>query len=405
MTAFFKDVPEEPPNSILGVALECKQDLYPDKINLTVGAYRTEEGQAHVLPCVRQSEEFLLNENLDHEYLVQDGLSEFNRCAQRFMFGADSQPVLDKRVYTIQTVAGTAAVNLGAELIHRLFPGRMLFMPDVTWPNHPVIFKAAGVPSGKYRYLDQRGTGFDFEGMITDLQAIPEGSIALFHSCAHNPTGVDPSEEQWRVILQTCIARQILAFFDNAYQGFVSGDYIKDAFAVRLFAEAGRELLAACSFSKNFGLYGERVGALHVIASDATEVPRIASILRALARPIYSTCPSYGARIVAHVLSDPARSAAWAEQCAAMAHRLNTTRLLLYKTLVEKRVAGRWEHVVEQKGMFSFSGIPAVAVQCLKAEHHIYMLSDGRISLAGLNKSNIERFVDALGEVLGRKTE
>lgn len=400
MAAFFKDVREEPPNTILGVNLECRLDPYPEKINLTIGAYRTDCGDSHVLPCVREAERFIFESQMDHEYLVQDGLPEFNRAAALLMFGAEG-PVGDGRVYTIQAVAGTAAVRLGVDVCAKLVPGAKVLMPDVTWPNHPCICDAVGVAHSKYRYLDSKGVGFDFDGMLEDLTAAPEGSVALFHSCAHNPTGVDPTEEQWGAILGVVQARRLLPFFDNAYQGFVSGDPIIDAYAVRLFAAAGLEMLVACSFSKNFGLYGERIGALHVVVSSAVEVPRIATVVRALARPMYSTCPSQGARIVAHVLSDPQRTAEWHKQCADMAHRLTTIRHVLHDKLLQRNVKGTWEHILAQRGMFSFSGIPVDAIGKLKKEHHIYFLNDGRISLAGLNMHNVDRFVDAVAVVLG----
>lgn len=190
-------------------------------------------------------------------------------------------------------------------------------------------------------------------------------------------------------------------FFDNAYQGFVSGDPHKDAFAVRLFAEAGFEMFVACSFAKNFGLYGERVGALHVVVSDASRISAISSQLRVIARSLYSTCPAHGARIVATVLGDPVRKLAWEEQCAVMANRLNAVRQQLYDALVRQNVKGTWSHVIKQRGMFSYTGIPASAVARLKAEFHIYMLSNGRISLAGLNENNVERFVDAIRVIMG----
>lgn len=401
MTDFFKDVPEEPPNVILGVNLECRADPFPDKINLTVGAYRTDDGATYVLPCVRDAEEHILRAHLDHEYLVQDGLPEFNRCAQLLMFGEDSKAIQEQRVYTMQAVAGTAAVRLGTELCHKLFPRRKVYIPDVTWPNHISICHATGVPMGTYHYLDVSGVDFDFEGMILSLKNAEENSIVLFHSCAHNPTGVDPTDEQWQAILEIVKSRNLLPFFDNAYQGFVSGDPTTDAYAVRLFAEAGLDMIVACSFSKNFGLYGERVGALHVLVHSKHEVPRVATVCRALSRPLYSTCPSHGARIVAYVLSDPQRAAVWREQCAAMANRLTEIRHVLRNKLVAKNVRGTWDHIVKQRGMFSFSGIPAAQVIQLKKEHHIYFLTDGRISLAGLNSHNVDRFVDALAAVLG----
>lgn len=401
MSHFFENVPEEPPNSILGVNQACKVDPFPEKINLTIGAYRSEDGKAYVLPSVRAAEDHILNAHVDHEYLVQDGLAEFNKVAQIFLFGANSSPFVENRIYTIQTVAGTGAVRVGVDLIHRLYPGRPLLIPDVTWPNHNTIAQAVGVAIQTYRYLDDAGVGFNFQGMLDDLEAAEENSILLLHACAHNPTGVDPSIEEWKKIVEVVKRRHLLPFFDSAYQGFVSGDPTLDAFAVRLFVESGLELLVAASFSKNFGLYGERLGALHVVVPRAEEVPRVASICRALARPLYSTCPTHGARIVAHILSDPKLSQEWLNECNGMAQRLLSVRSLLYEKLKEKNVRGNWEHIVKQKGMFSFSGIRGENVERLKKDHHIYFLSDGRISLSGLNQHNIDRFVDALKDVLG----
>lgn len=242
----------------------------------------------------------------------------------------------------------------------------------------------------------------DFQGLIEDIAAAPAGSVVLLHMCAHNPSGVDPSDEQWQEILRIVREKNLLPFFDNAYQGFVSGDPNVDAYPVRLFAEVeGMNMIVACSFAKNMGLYGERCGALHVVCHDTAQREAIASQLRSISRAIYSTCPAYGARIVSHVLNTPALKTLWLSECAAMATRLDTVRKALFELLVQKQVKGTWSHVVAQRGMFSYTGIGREHVLRLRATHHVYLLETGRISLAGLNTHNLERFVDALVDVLG----
>jgi aspartate/tyrosine/aromatic aminotransferase len=398
---FFDNVPLAPPNSILGTAQECKNDPFPEKINLTIGAYRTEEGAPYVLPTVRKAEEEMLSEHQDHEYLGQDGLIEFTSVAKKLMFGDDSKLISENRVHSIQSIGGTGTLRLISSFLKSVMPDSLCLIPEVTWPNHPVVLTASGITHGKYRYLDESGCALNFSGMIEDIKAAPVGSMILFHSCAHNPSGVDPNEEQWREILEVVKANNLFPFFDNAYQGFVSGCPIKDAFAVRLFADAGLELVVACSFSKNFGLYGERLGCLHVVTSTEDQCVRVGSQLKALARSLYSTCPSYGARIVARILGDPVSKVAWEAECASMANRLTHVRHSLFDALTAQNVQGTWDHIIAQQGMFSFTGIAKEAVLRLKTEFHIYMLMDGRISLAGLNQSNIGRFVESLKEILG----
>jgi len=331
MSGFFGNVPLEPPNSILGLALECKRDPFPDKIDLTIGAYRDDSGKPAVLACVRDAEATLFTEKPDHEYLSQDGLPEFNKAAQVLMFGQGSRVISESRVYTIQGISGTGSLRLACDFIAAHLPNRTVYIPEVTWPNHPTMLAAAHVPQATYRYLDAAGTSLNFAAMLADISSASEGSIVLMHNCAHNPTGVDPNENEWRQILAVVQQRNLLPFFDNAYQGFVSGCPTKDAFAVRLFAEAGLEMIVACSFAKNFGLYGERVGALHFVCGSAGEVDKVASQLRALARVLYSTCPAYGARLVAAVLGHDESRAHWEEQCRAMAERLNGVRASLYQ--------------------------------------------------------------------------
>jgi len=258
-----------------------------------------------------------------------------------------------------------------------------------------------------YRYLNENDTAINFDGLLEDIEAAPPKSIILLHACAHNPTGIDPTDEQWGKILEVIKAKNHIPFFDNAYQGFVSGDTNIDAYSIRLFASSGIEMFVACSFAKNFGLYGERIGALHIFSEekDCEIIPSISSQLRCISRAMYSTCPAYGARLVGTVLSNQELKSQWESECNGMAMRLNLVRKALYDSLVKNDVLGTWEHVINQRGMFSYSGIPAWAVQQLRERYHIYMLSNGRISLAGLNTNNVETFVQALKEILGTNTK
>jgi len=351
---------------------------------------------------VRLAEEEIQRRQYNHEYLNQDGLAEFNACTQKLMFSEDHVVLKEKRVFTCQSVSGTGSLRLCMEFIKASFPAdTIVYIPSVTWGNHPAMLAAAGIPQREYAYLDAAGTGLDFSSMLRDISDAPVGSIILLHAIAHNPTGVDPAQEEWNQLRAVMKQRQLLPFFDNAYQGFVSGDPQKDAYAVRSFAANGMEMLIACSFSKNFGLYGERVGAVHAVVSDGSLCDNVASQLRAASRVLYSSCPTYGARIVATILADATLSQQWAADCITMSSRLNAVRQSLHDRLVAINVRGTWGHVIKQRGMFSYTGIPKHAVQRLKDDFHIYMLSNGRISLAGLNQGNIARFVEALKEVLG----
>lgn len=318
------------------------------------------------------------------------------------MFGEDSPILRDGRIYSIQGLSGTGSLRLACDFISSFLPSSTVYYPDTTWPNHPTMLASAGVKkTATYRYLDSTGCALDFDGLVEDLSQCPEGSIILLHLCAHNPTGVDPTDEQWHRIIDIIKTRKLLPFFDNAYQGFVSGCPHKDALAARLFAETGLEMIIACSFAKNFGLYGDRVGVLHMVTADTAPVSSIASQLRVVSRALYSTCPTHGARIVARVLGDPALKTLWEQECKGMADRLSGIRGKLHAELLRLNVKGTWDHVVAQRGMFSYTGISAPVVKRLRDEYHIYMLENGRISLAGLNESNIERFAGALLEIMG----
>jgi aspartate/tyrosine/aromatic aminotransferase len=317
------------------------------------------------------------------------------------MFGPESLALREKRIFTIQGISGTGSVYMGLALLAKMFPGKKCYIPSISWENHRSILAEVRMPMQTYSYVDASGLRMDIAGMIADLRAAEEGSAVLLHMCAHNPTGMDPTHEMWNEILAVVKERKLFAFFDAAYQGFVSGDPEVDSYPVRLFERSGCEIMVAASFAKNFGLYGQRAGALHVVSASAASIPAIGSQLRSIARCVYSTCPAHGARIVATVLSNPHLNEMWRKECAEMAHRLAGVRAALLQELLDQKVKGDWSHLALQKGMFSFSGIQAEAVRRLKAEHHIYLLENGRISLAGLNSSNIAVFVRALKAILG----
>lgn len=389
------------PIDILGVSQQCNADTHPEKIDLTIGAYRDDSGLPVVLNSVREAEKLIFESKANHEYLSQDGYASFIDVSQVLLFGEDSKILKNNNLYTIQGISGTGSLRLAIEFISKLLKPIKCFIPEVTWNGHNSILEESRCDYGFYRYLDKTGYSLDFLAMTSDLNKCPVNSVILFHSCAHNPTGVDPTEDEWKELLKICLDKKFLVLFDNAYQGFVSGDPSIDAFAIRLFANAGVEIIVACSFAKNFGLYGQRVGCLHFLCRNSCDVPRVSSQLRVLSRALYSTCPSYGARIVSVILKSPSLKQLWLTECNNMANRISTVRKMLYDELIHLNVKGSWEHILIQKGMFSYTGIKPQIVEQLKADFHIYMLSNGRISIAGLNSKNIHKFASALLHLLG----
>jgi aspartate/tyrosine/aromatic aminotransferase len=277
------------------------------------------------------------------EYLSLGGLKSFTSLSAQLVLGdeaGDSPAISSGRVSSIQCLGGTGGLRLAVEFLKRVHPGATMYLPASTWPTHLNIMRHAGVPFELYRYLAPSGLELDFDGMLEDLRHCPVGSMVLLHMVAHNPSGFDPSPEQWQQILDVVKERHLFTLMDNAYQGFFRG-LQEDAYAARLFANAGVEMLLACSYSKNFGLYGERVGCLHVLSAESSAGPAILSHLTALSRTLHSNCPSYGARIVAIILGDKELKAEWVRECDMMAGRLNSVRAQLHSLLVELKTPGR----------------------------------------------------------------
>ncbi|GJJ12068.1 hypothetical protein Clacol_006309 [Clathrus columnatus] len=406
-------VPLAPPDSIFKLTAAYKADSFPQKVNLGVGAYRDDDDKPWVLPVVKKAcpvsqfnaTEILLNDpTLDHEYLPITGLPEFTSAAARLILGTDSPAIADGRVASVQTISGTGANHLGALFLSRFytFNGKsQIYLSNPTWANHHAIFKNVSIEPIDYPYYDPKTIGLDFQGFISALKAAPTHSVFLLHACAHNPTGVDPNPEQWNQIAAVMLERQHYGFFDCAYQGFASGDLDKDAAAVRSFVAKGVPLLVCQSFAKNAGLYSERVGALHVVATSKEAADRVKSQLSVLQRSEISNPPSHGARLVSLILNNQGLFEEWKRDIKTMAGRIIDMRHQLHNILTnELKTPGNWDHIINQIGMFSFTGINPDQSKAIVEKAHIYLTANGRISMAGLNSHNLKYVAESLDKTV-----
>eukprot|EP00252_Welwitschia_mirabilis_P018652 TRINITY_DN414_c0_g1_i2.p1 TRINITY_DN414_c0_g1~~TRINITY_DN414_c0_g1_i2.p1 ORF type:complete len:435 (-),score=61.04 TRINITY_DN414_c0_g1_i2:525-1829(-) len=374
----FSHLERAPEDPILGVTVAYNKDTSPVKLNLGVGAYRTEEGKPLVLDVVRQAEQILIQDRSKFkEYLPIAGLAEFNKLSARLILGDNSPAIRENRVATAQGLSGTGSLRVGTEFLARHYGQRVIYIPVPTWGNHPKVFTLGGLNVQTYRYYDPRTKGLDYQGMLEDLEAAPNGAILLLHACAHNPTGVDPTKDQWEGIRQLVRRKGILPFFDSAYQGFASGNLDEDAYSVRLFVADGGECLIAQSYAKNMGLYGERVGALSIVCNSSDAASKVESQLKLVIRPMYSNPPIHGASIVATILSDRNLYEQWTVELKGMADRIIRMRHQLYDALKARGTPGDWSHIIKQIGMFTFSGLNKEQVAFMTAQYHIYMTSDG----------------------------
>ncbi|KKK14067.1 hypothetical protein ARAM_003670, partial [Aspergillus rambellii] len=385
-----------PPDEIFALNRAYTNDDHPQKVNLGVGVYRTNEGKPWPLPVVQEAEKQLLAENslFRHEYTAIEGDIAFLPLARDLMFGFDAQnptpaqEALQARIGTVQTVAGTGANHLGALFLSTHMKPRTVWLSNPSWANHLTIWELAGVPRKTYPYYSAATRSFDFTGMMSTLESeAQEGDVILLHACAHNPTGLDPNKEQWKAIADLCDRKRIFPFFDSAYQGFASGSADEDAWAVRYFLteKPHMEMCVAQSFSKNFGLYGQRVGVFHYVLNEGSEDLRdvVVNNLCHLIRGEYSMGPTAGCNIVKKVLTSPELTAQWHEELKIMSSRIISMRKALYDELVRLETPGTWKHIVEQIGMFSYTGLTPAQVYALKDKYHIYLLKSGRASISG----------------------
>ncbi|CAK7337418.1 unnamed protein product [Dovyalis caffra] len=402
-SSVFANIVRAPEDPILGVTVAYNKDSSPNKLNLGVGAYRTEEGKPLVLNVVRRAEQMLVNDNSRvKEYLPIVGLADFNKLSAKLIFGADSPAIQENRVTTVQCLSGTGSLRVGAEFLAKHYHQLTIYIPNPTWGNHTKIFTLAGLSVKTYRYYDPATRGLDFQGLLEDLGAAPSGSIVLLHACAHNPTGVDPTNEQWEQIRQLLRSKGLLPFFDSAYQGFASGNLDADAQSVRMFVADGGECFAAQSYAKNMGLYGERVGALSIVCKTADVASRVESQLKLVIRPMYSNPPIHGASIVATILKDRDMFNEWTVELKAMADRIISMRQQLFDALSAKGTPGDWSHIIKQIGMFTFTGLNTEQVAFMTKEYHIYLTSDGRISMAGLSSKTVPHLAEAIHAAVTR---
>jgi len=401
----FADVAAAPPIEVFQLGRDYQADTDPNKVSLGVGAYRTEEGKPWILPVVKKAESILAQkiekEEINHEYLPVLGHESFAAAATKMLLGESSAAVKENRSFGVQALSGTGALRVGAEFLKNIMGRDTAYYSDPTWGNHGLIFKNAGFKTiNKYRYWDAESKGLNFAGMIEDLNNAPEGAVIILHACAHNPTGIDPSKEQWGQIADLIKTKNLFPFFDCAYQGFASGCLDTDAWTVRFFVERGFELFCSQSFSKNFGLYNERAGNLTVVVNDVAPIASMKSQLTLLVRAMYSNPPAHGARIVDVVLQDPDMYQEWRDCIKIMANRIIDMRKGLRERLEKLGTPGTWNHITEQIGMFSYTGLTPEMCEFLKKEKHLYLLKSGRISMCGVNTGNLDYVAQAIHDAV-----
>jgi aromatic-amino-acid transaminase len=395
----FAEVPLAPKDPILGITEQYNADPRPDKVNLGVGVYYDETGKLPLLDAVRKAEDLLAAKHGARGYLPIDGINQYNKAVQSLLFGADSQLILEGRLLTVQALGGTGGLRIGADLLKRFGPERIVYISNPSWENHRALFEAAGFDVHQYPYYDPATRGVKLPEMLQALRAAPDGSIIVLHACCHNPTGVDLSADQWDQVIEVTQQKGHVPFLDIAYQGF--GDGIDaDAAVVRKFATTPLAFLVSSSFSKSFSLYGERVGALSMVLATQDEAQRVLSQLKRVVRANYSNPPTHGGAVVASVLNTPELRALWEEELSGMRTRIKQMREQLVSRLAAAGAQQDFSFVARQRGMFSYSGLTSQQVDRLREEHGIYAISSGRICVAALNPGNIDRVAKAIAKVL-----
>ncbi|HVO87942.1 MAG TPA: amino acid aminotransferase [Casimicrobiaceae bacterium] len=397
--SLFGSVDLAPRDPILGVTEAFVADPNLHKVNLGVGVYYDDNGKVPLLECVRRAERELTDKAAPRVYLPIDGIPAYDRAVQQIVFGPGSEAVALNKAVTVQALGGTGALKVGADFLHRFAPGSTVYISDPSWENHRALFEGAGFVVNSYRYYDAKTRGLDFDGMLESVQKMPAGAIIVLHACCHNPTGVDPTPEQWDRIVQVTRERGVLPFLDLAYQGF--GDGVEaDGEAVRKFAATPGPLFVASSFSKSFSLYGERVGALSVLGGDRDEAGRVLSQLKRVVRSNYSNPPTHGGQIVSMVLTTPALHDLWEVELGGMRERIRNVRDTLFAKLQHKLPGRDFSFITQQRGMFSYSGLRKDQVDRLRNEYSIYAVDTGRICVAAINSRNIEYVADAIAHVM-----
>ncbi|MBB3256588.1 aromatic-amino-acid transaminase [Paraburkholderia bannensis] len=395
----FEHIDAYPGDPILSLNESFQKDPRQNKVNLSIGIYFDDEGRLPVMKAVHEAEAALLNEPGAKPYLPMAGFAQYRDAVQTLVFGAQCPSRGAGRVATVQTLGGSGALKVGADFIKRYFPQSQVWVSDPTWENHRFIFERAGFEVNTYPYYDEATGGLKFDAMLSAIDALPAKSVVLLHACCHNPTGVDLDDAQWVQLIDVLQKRDLLPFVDMAYQGFGAG-LDADAFAVRELGRRGVPALVANSFSKNFSLYGERCGGLHVICEDAAAADRVLGQLTGAVRSNYSNPPTHGAKLVTRVLGTPALRQSWESELAAMCERIARMRVAIHEGLKAHVSGEALSRYIKQRGMFTYTGLSAAQVDRLKEKFGVYILRSGRMCVAGLNDRNVSIVVDAVGKVL-----
>lgn len=402
--SFTDGIAAAPPDAILGIAQAFKKDTDPRKVNVCVGAYRDDNGKPVVLRCVRAAMDRIAAQKENNlEYQGQGGDPEFCRMSRETLMGKNAPAIVEGRVATVQSLSGTGSLRIGGAFVKSFMADKTVFVSVPTWGTHNSILKHAGVSAGTYRYWDDKKRCLDFDGMMADINGAPDKSIFLLHACAHNPTGVDPTHDQWKQIAAAIKAKGHIAWFDSAYQGFASGDLDHDAFAVQHFLATGHDIMASVSYAKNFGLYGERIGSFSVCCGSAQNAADVITQLNIIIRNLYSNPPLQGMRIVKTILGDAELTKLWHSEMVEMSNRILDMRKLLKGALEKVGAPGDWSHITSQIGMFTFTGLDKAQSAAMKDTHHIYMTGNGRISMAGVTSKNVGYIADCIKAVGGLK--
>ena len=389
-------VPDDP---ILGLMAAFRADTAAKKVDLGVGVFRDAQGDTPILDSVRKAEKAVLERQTSKTYVAPAGNAAFNQAMERLVFGADHPVFAATRIRSIQGPGGCGALRLGAELIRLASPQATVHVSTPTWANHVPLITGAGLKLGHYPYYERASGALDFGGMCQALEALPAGEVVLLHASCHNPTGADLSQTQWQELVPLFRRRKLLPFIDMAYQGLGTGEN-EDAYGIRLFAAELPEVLVAVSCSKNFGLYRERVGVLHVVTDAAAAGVAALSHEVRVARSIYSMPPDHGAAIVNEILGDAALRAGWASELALMRERINGLRKQLVGQLRAQLPSRDFGFIAQQQGMFSLLGLSVEEVRRIRTERHVYMTDDSRINIAGLRADNLEYFAQSVAHVL-----
>ena len=395
----FETLEVAPADPILGLTAAYNQDTNPDRINLGVGVYKDGDGNTPVFNSVQRAEARFLDRQNTKDYLPISGAPEYAAAVQALLFGPEHEVVTGKRAATFHAPGGTGGLRVAGDFVRKLFPQARIWLSDPTWANHPNIYKHAGVAVETYPYFRKETNDLDFAAMRDALNSVPEGDIVLLHGCCHNPTGIDPTPEQWAQIADVAGARGWIPLVDFAYHGLGDG-LEQDRRGLTAFCRTGAELMVSSSFSKNFGLYNERVGALTLVASSPEAAGALMSQVMICIRANYSNPPAHGAAIVTEVLNDSGLRQQWEGEVTEMRNRINSMRASFVDTLERKGVRRDFSFIARQRGMFSFSGLTGQQVDALREEYAIYMVGSGRINVAGITEANIDYLCESIAAVL-----